>query len=85
MDFAFSEEQEAFRDTLRRFLEEKSPTAEVFRLIETPEGHDPSVWKQMATELGLQGVHIPEAYVGQGFGFLELSIALEEMGRVLLC
>jgi alkylation response protein AidB-like acyl-CoA dehydrogenase len=85
MDFAFSEEQEAFRDTLRRFLEEKSPTAEVFRLIETPEGHDPSVWKQMATELGLQGVHIPEAYGGQGFGFLELSIALEEMGRVLLC
>ena len=36
MDFAFSEEQEAFRDTLRRFLEEKSPTAEVFRLIELP-------------------------------------------------
>jgi alkylation response protein AidB-like acyl-CoA dehydrogenase len=85
MDFAFSEEQEAFRDALRRFLEEKSPTAEVFRLIESPEGHDPSVWKQMATELGLQGVHIPEAYGGQGFGFLELSIALEEMGRVLLC
>ena len=43
MDFAFSEEQEAFRDALRRFLEEKSPTAEVFRLIDTPEGHDPSV------------------------------------------
>jgi alkylation response protein AidB-like acyl-CoA dehydrogenase len=85
MDFAFSEEQEAFRDALRRFLEEKSPTAEVFRLIGTPEGHDPAVWKQMAAELGLQGVSIPEAYGGQGFGFLELGIALEEMGRALLC
>ncbi|MDH3212462.1 MAG: acyl-CoA/acyl-ACP dehydrogenase [Myxococcales bacterium] len=85
MNFAFSEEQEAFRETLRRFLEEKSPTAEVFRLIETPEGHDPAVWKQMAAELGLQGLPIPEAYGGQGFGFLELGIALEEMGRVLLC
>ena len=84
MNFAFSEEQEAFRDTLRRFFEERSPTAEVFRLLETSEGADPSLWKQMALELGLQGVHIPEAYGGQGFGFLELGIVLEEMGRVLL-
>ncbi len=85
MNFAFSEEQEAFRETLRRFLEARSPTAEVFRLTETPEGFDPAVWKQMACELGLQGVQIPESYGGQGFGFLELGIVFEEMGRVLLC
>jgi len=85
MNFAFSEEQEEFRDMLRRFLSEKSPTAEVFRLMETAEGYDPAVWKQMAEELGLQGIHIPESCGGQGFGFLELCIALEEMGRVLLC
>ncbi|MEE9609195.1 MAG: acyl-CoA dehydrogenase family protein [Myxococcota bacterium] len=85
MNFAFSEEQEAFRETLRRFLEEKSPSAEVFRLMETAEGYDPAAWKQMAEELGLQGVHVPEAYGGQGFGFLELGIVLEEMGRTLVC
>jgi alkylation response protein AidB-like acyl-CoA dehydrogenase len=85
MDFAFSEEQEAFREHLRRFLEEKSPSTEVFRLMETDAGYDTAVWKQMAAELGLQGLAIPEAYGGQGFGFLELGIALEEMGRVLLC
>jgi alkylation response protein AidB-like acyl-CoA dehydrogenase len=83
MDFAFSDEQEEFRETLRRFFEEKSPSAEVRRLMETSEGYDPGVWKQMAEELGLQGVHVPEAYGGQGFGFLELGIVLEEMGRVL--
>jgi alkylation response protein AidB-like acyl-CoA dehydrogenase len=85
MNFAFSEEQEEFREMLHRFLDEKSPTAEVFRLMETAEGFDAAVWKQMAEELGLQGIHIPEAYGGQGFGFLELCIALEEMGRALLC
>jgi alkylation response protein AidB-like acyl-CoA dehydrogenase len=85
MNFAFSEEQEDFRAMLRRFLEDKSPTAEVFRLMETAEGCDEAIWKQMAQELGLQGIHIPEAFGGQGFGFLELCIALEEMGRVLLC
>ncbi|MCZ6785303.1 MAG: acyl-CoA/acyl-ACP dehydrogenase [Proteobacteria bacterium] len=85
MDFAFSEEQEAFRETLRRFLAEKSPIAEVRRWMETPEGYNPALWKQMAAELGLQGLHLPEHVGGQGFGFLELGIVFEEMGRVLLC
>jgi alkylation response protein AidB-like acyl-CoA dehydrogenase len=84
VDFAFSDEQDAFRETLRRFFEEKCPTTEVFRLMETDAGYDPGVWKQMGEELGLQGLLIPEEYGGQGFGFLELGIALEEMGRVLL-
>ena len=53
--------------------------------METTEGYDPAVWKQMAQELGLQSLHIPEAYGGQGFTFVELGIVLEEMGRVLLC
>ena len=39
----------------------------------------------MAQELGLQSLHIPEEYGGQGFTFVELGIVLEEMGRVLLC
>jgi len=83
MDFAFSDEQEEFRSTLRRFFEEKAPSTEVRRLMETSEGYDPGVWKQMAEELGLQGIHLHEEYGGQGFGFLELGIVLEEMGRVL--
>src|SRR6476619_3302621 len=53
--------------------------------METTEGYDTSVWKQMGQELGLQGLAIPEEYGGQGFTFIELGIVLEEMGRVLLC
>jgi alkylation response protein AidB-like acyl-CoA dehydrogenase len=85
VNFAFSDEQEQLRDAVRRFLEAKSPSAEVRRLMETDEGYDPSVWAQMANELGLQSLHIPEEYGGQGFTFLELGSVLEEMGRVLLC
>src|SRR6478672_2344695 len=84
MNFAFSEEQEQLRDAVRKFLESKSPSAEVRRLMETTEGYDPAVWSQMANELGLQSLHIPEEYGGQGFTFVELGIVLEEMGRVLL-
>jgi alkylation response protein AidB-like acyl-CoA dehydrogenase len=85
LNFTFSEEQEELRRTIRRFLDDKSPSTEVRRLMETPDGYDEAVWKQMAQELGLQGLAIPEEYGGQGFSFVELGIVLEEMGRALLC
>ena len=85
LNFAFSEEQDQLRDAVRKFLEAKSPETEVRRLMETTEGYDPAVWSQMANELGLQSLHIPEAYGGQGFSWVELGIVLEEQGRALLC
>jgi alkylation response protein AidB-like acyl-CoA dehydrogenase len=85
VNFAFSEEQEELRRTVRQFLDAKSPETEVRRLMETTEGYDPAVWKQMGQELGLQGLAIPEEHGGQGYSFIELGIILEEMGRVLLC
>jgi alkylation response protein AidB-like acyl-CoA dehydrogenase len=85
MRFSFTDEQEEFRGFLRRFLEDKSPTTEVRRVMETDEGCDRAVWQQLSQDLGLPAVHIPEEYGGQGFGFVELGIVLEEMGRALLC
>src|SRR5579883_271367 len=85
MRFSFSAEQEEFRGTLRRALEARSPTKEVRRLMATDEGFDRDGWKRLNQELGLTGLLIPEAYGGQGFGFGELGIVLEEMGRSLLC
>jgi alkylation response protein AidB-like acyl-CoA dehydrogenase len=85
MNFAFSEEQEELRRIVRQFLESKSSEAEVRRLMETTEGYDPAVWSQMANELGLQSLIVPEEFGGQGFTYVELVVVLEEMGRRLLC
>jgi alkylation response protein AidB-like acyl-CoA dehydrogenase len=85
MQFSFTSEQEEFRSVLRRFLEEKSPATAVRRLMETEAGWDREGWREINQQLGLTGVHIPETYGGQGFGFVELGIVLEEMGRALLC
>ena len=85
MNFAFSEEQEELRKSVRRFLEQKSPETEVRRLMETTEGYDTAVWEQMANQLGLQGLAIPEEFGGSGYGYVELIVVLEEMGRSLLC
>lgn len=62
--FAFSDEQLELRAAVRRFLGDKSPTGEVRRLMEMPSGFDRGVWKQMADQLGLQGIAIPEKYGG---------------------
>jgi len=85
VEFALSDEQQELRRTVRAFLEQKSPETEVRRLMETDEGYDPAVWAQMSSQLGLQGLVIPEELGGSGYTMRELGIVLEEMGRVLLC
>ena len=70
---------------MRRFLAEKSPESEVRRLMDTTEGYDPAVWSQMADQLGLQSLTIPEEFGGSGFTYVELLVVLEEMGAALLC
>src|ERR1700722_9383432 len=85
MNFAFSDEQEELRTAVRRFLAEKSPESEVRRLMDTTDGYDPAVWSQMADQLGLQSLTIPEEFGGSGFTYVELVVVLEEMGAALLC
>jgi alkylation response protein AidB-like acyl-CoA dehydrogenase len=79
------EERTALRDSLRSFLERFSSEEEVRRLMDTPTGLDPAMWRRMATELGLQGLAVPEEYGGSGFGATELQVVMEETGRALLC
>ncbi len=85
MNFAFSEEQEQLRQFVRQFLEEKSPEAAVREQMDTEPGYDTAVWAQMAEQLGLQSLIVPEEHGGQGFSYVELIVVLEEMGRSLLC
>ncbi len=85
MNFAFTEEQDELRNSVRRFLDDKSSSPAVRELMETTEGYDKAVWDQMANQLGLQGLAIPEEFGGSGYSFIELGIVLEGMGRSLLC
>lgn len=82
MNFAFSEEQEELRRLARKWLEEKSPSAVVRRLMDSEDGFDHALWKETAA-MGWQAMAIPEEYGGAGFGFLEQVVLLEEMGRAL--
>ena len=79
------EDQDSLRDVVRSFMDAKSTEEDVRTLMDTESGYDTAVWAQMGGELGLQGLHIPEQFGGQGYGFVELAIVFEEMGRKLLC
>jgi alkylation response protein AidB-like acyl-CoA dehydrogenase len=85
MIFAFTDEQRELAATLRRFLQDKSPSSEVRRLMQTEAGYDPQTWSQLAGQLGLPGLVIPEKHGGSGAGPVELALVCEEMGRALLC
>ena len=85
MNFAFSEEQEELRRIVRQFLETKSSEAAVREQMETEAGYDTAVWSQMAEQMGLQGLIVPEEFGGSGYSYVELIVVLEEMGRSLLC
>lgn len=78
-----SEELDELRALVRRFLAEKSPSAEVRRLSEAGAGGDPEVWGLMAQQVGLQGLVIPEEFGGSGCGPVEIAVVMEEMGRSL--
>ncbi|MGH7023312.1 MAG: acyl-CoA dehydrogenase family protein [Caulobacteraceae bacterium] len=85
MQYSFTTEQREFRAVLRRFFGQTSPPSVVRRLMETEAGWEAELWRDLNIQLGLCGVHVPEAYGGMGFSFVELGIVLEEMGRALVC
>ena len=85
MNFAFNEDQDELRRMVNRFLAEKSPETAVRDLMATEDGYDAAVWSQMAEQLGLQALIIPEEFGGAGFTYVELIVVLEEMGAALLC
>ena len=75
----FSPEHEAFRDTVKRFIEEHVTPfhAEWEKAGQVPR----SLWTQ-AGELGLLCCNVPQAYGGVGGDFLHSAILIEEMARV---
>ncbi|MEJ6548927.1 acyl-CoA/acyl-ACP dehydrogenase [Corynebacterium sp. USCH3] len=80
-----TEEQDEFQTVVRDFFVTVSSESQVRQAMETDTGYDPQVWDRMARELQLQGIAVPEEFGGQGFGWTELGIVLEEAGAALLC
>ncbi|MCI2418117.1 acyl-CoA/acyl-ACP dehydrogenase [Saccharopolyspora sp. K220] len=82
MRFAFTEEQEELRRTVRKLLDRHGGPPSHAPDAPDP-GYDPVLWKQLA-EVGAHGLAIPEDHGGSGFSLLETLIVVEELGRRLV-
>ena len=69
MHFGLSEEQRQLREVARKFLATLEP------------GVEP--WEQIVAQQGWQAIPIPEAHGGFGFGWMELAVVFEALGRTL--
>lgn len=83
MDFGFSQEQDMLRAAARKFLENECTSTYVRQRMEEPAGVTPEFWARVA-EQGWLGLVYPEPYGGSGLGFVDLTVLLEEMGRVVM-
>jgi len=82
MQLDLSSDQEFFRETTARFLEDLVPVATVRALIDDPQGFDDDYWRRGA-ELGWTSLLVDEAHGGgsiSGDGLADLTVIAHEFG-----
>jgi alkylation response protein AidB-like acyl-CoA dehydrogenase len=84
MSIALGEDREALAAAARRFVAERCPSAVVRAAVDAgTEGEAlPPFWDGLA-KLGWLGLAVPEADGGEGYGYGELAVVLDELGRAV--
>lgn len=83
MDFTFSDDQIAFRDSVSRFLMTEAAPELLRDIWETDSGRSPLLWAKVA-EQGLMGLSVPVADGGMGMGDIDWALLLQEVGYYAL-
>jgi alkylation response protein AidB-like acyl-CoA dehydrogenase len=79
MEFALSQEQVLFSDSLRGLLTERVTIDALRHHAETGSGFDEGLWDSLV-ELGLPGLLVPERFGGAGLGIVDAAVAAEVIG-----
>jgi alkylation response protein AidB-like acyl-CoA dehydrogenase len=82
VDFSHSEEQSALRELARKILEEQATPERIREIERSEERLDRALWRELA-KANLLGAALPERFGGSGYGFFELCLLLEEVGRAV--
>ena len=82
MDFDFTDDQNALRDAVQRWVD-KDFGFERRHAIAKAGGRTRDVWGELAA-LGLTGLAVPPEHGGMGFGAVEAMVVMEELGRGLV-
>lgn len=79
MEFALTEEQRLFADSLRDLLHDRVTIDALRHHADTATGFDTGLWDSLV-ELGLPGLLVPERFGGAGLGVLDAAVAAEMLG-----
>ena len=79
MDFAFTEDQLAFRDAVSRFFMTEAAPEQLREVWETNVGRSSELRHKIA-EQGLTGLSVPEAEGGMGLGDIDWALMTQELG-----
>lgn len=80
--FGRTEEQSMLASTVREILETSPSLDGVREMSLTTDAFDRDVWQKLA-DMGVIGLHIPEQFGGAGYGFQEMAVVFEELGRAV--
>jgi alkylation response protein AidB-like acyl-CoA dehydrogenase len=80
MDLEPTDDQNALRDELRRFLTSRVDHDALWAAAEQPGAVDRGVWRELAS-MGVFGLPVAEDAGGVGLGWAEAAIVFEELGR----
>ncbi|SEG90532.1 Acyl-CoA dehydrogenase [Thermomonospora echinospora] len=83
MDPTLDDAQRAYQESLRQFFQSKWPESSVRASMEARTEEETRVWRQLAQQLGVAGLTLPEEVGGSGSTQIEAMLVLEEMGRAL--
>lgn len=83
MDFTFSDEQQQFRDALRRYLDREYAFDARQKIVASEAGVDDGHWRAFA-ELGLLALPVPQAQGGFDGGPVDMLVVMQELGRALV-
>ena len=83
MDFNFTDEQNALRDTLARYIARDYPFEARRALAKSAEGFSREHWKRFA-ELGLLALPFPEEFGGLNGNAVDTMLVMESFGRGLV-
>src|SRR3954469_893438 len=83
MEFAFTDDQLAFRDAVRDLLAKECPSAVVRAAWANADGRSGAAWSALG-EMGVLGALVPEAEGGLGLTELDVVLLAEEAGYAAL-
>ncbi|HOB03492.1 MAG TPA: acyl-CoA dehydrogenase, partial [Casimicrobium huifangae] len=83
MDFNLSDEQNALKDSLAKFIDRDYTFDDRWKIIKSTEGWSRKHWNQLA-EIGLMALPVAEADGGLGGTGVDTMLVMEELGRGLV-